>query len=219
MTERPILFSDPMVRALIGGRKTQTRRAVKPQPKSIGYRPLLSFNQGRAEFSFGPDDRDARGLRWWRCPYGQPGDLLWVREAHAIVPRTAFAASEGVQQTLRPGDDHDAAIYRVGWDRSRPSGGWKPSIHMPRWASRLTLEVTDVRLERLADCSETDAVAEGVEWCAPGMWSVAPNLPIIGNNPRDVYFDLWAHINGEASRASNPWVWAVSFAVVPGPAK
>lgn len=222
MAERPILFSCPMVRALLAGRKTQTRRIVKPQP------PASAAGAGHVTSS----DPVADGLWWWldsadimdaspigddlRCPYGVPGDRLWVKETHAIVPRTAYAMSEGVQQTLRPDDEHDAAIYAAGWERSRP-GRWRPSIHMPRWASRLTLAITDVRVERLRHISEADAQAEGLEWVTPGMWSVHRSLPIIGEDPRQVYLELWDHINGEGAAALNPWVWVVSFEVEPRP--
>lgn len=209
--ERPILFSGPMVRALLDGRKTQTRRVVKPRwGASIFAReddgsPVWSdsyiMDQGNAE---------------WRMrdnPYGVPGDRLWVKETHAIVPRTAYAMSEGVQQTLRPDDNHDAAVYFADWERSKP-GRWRPSIHMPRWASRLLLEITDVRAERLMDCSDADAQAEGLQWVTPGMWSVDRTLPIISNEPRTAYFELWDHINGAGAAEANPWVWAVSFRVL-----
>ena len=215
MAERPILFSGPMVRALIAGRKTQTRRAVKPQPVSVGQTPLISFNHGRAEISFGPDDRRDDGLRWWSCPYGQAGDALWVRETWLAVPATAYRHSEGVVQTVNPDDLNYAAIYAAGWDRSIPK--WRPSIHMPRWASRLTLDVSHVRVERLQDISEADAIAEGLEWVAPGMWSVVGHLPILGHDPRAVYAELWDHINGAGAWAANPWVWVVSFSVRAAP--
>lgn len=196
--ERPILFSGPMVRALLAGRKTQTRRVVKGQALEwleSGFTPAFTAEPGN-----------------FLCPYGYAGDRLWVRETHAIVPRTAYAMSEGVQQTLKPGDAHDAAVYAADWQRSGP-GRWRPSIHMPRWASRLTLEITDVRIQRLLDCSDADAQAEGLQWVTPGMWCVDRTLPIITHEPRPAYFELWDHINGAGAAAANPWVWVVSFAV------
>ncbi len=208
--ERPILFSGPMVRALLDGRKTQTRRVIKPQPDSVK-------NFGRAvPYRRASPPQDMASAKYEVpivCPYGAPGDRLWVKETHAIVPRTAYAMSDGVQQTLKPGDDHDAAVYAAGCERSKP-GRWRPSIHMPRWASRLTLEITEVRVERLLDCSDADAQAEGLMWVTPGMWSVDRTLPIIGHDARRVYFELWEHINGAGSSAANPWVWAVSFNVL-----
>lgn len=214
MKERPILFSAPMVRAILGGTKTQTRRAIKPQPPP--------------EFCTGDVAAITNGKRWsiskmpermaWHpdphpgilCPFGVPGTQLWVRETFAIVPRTAYRCSVGVHQTLRPDDDHDAAIYRAGWERSNGGFRWRPSIHMPRWASRITLEVTDVRVERLQDISEADAQAEGIErrgeeWRNYGD----PMAPCI--RPRTSYATLWASINGPGSWDANPWVWVVSF--------
>ena len=179
MRERPILFSGPMVRALLDGRKTQTRRVVKPQPpterdfrgatfgldRAIADGVKMYSQNDYARLPKHPTDwsligsvgvaRDAGFPLRYRCPYGAPGDRLWVKETHAIVPRTAYAMSDGVQQTLKPGDDHDAAVYAAGWERSKP-GRWRPSIHMPRWASRLTLTITDVRVQRLQDISEAD---------------------------------------------------------------
>lgn len=199
--QRPMLFSAPMIRALLAGRKTQTRRLVKGVAlqwlDEDGFTPGFVSDPGNASV----------------CPYGKAGDRIWVKETHAIVPRTAYAMSEGVQQTLRPNDTHDAAVYFAEWERSKP-GRWSPSIHMPRWASRLTLEVTEIRVERLLDCSDADAQAEGLMWVTPGMWSVDRTLPIIGHDARRVYFELWDHINGAGASAANPWVWAVSFRVL-----
>lgn len=209
--ERPILFSGPMVRALVDGRKTQTRRIVKPRRASSLFALEDDGTPVWAD-SYIMDPGNAE----WRMrdnPYGVPGDRLWVKETHAIVPRTAYAMSEGVQQNLRPDDNHDAAVYFADWERSKP-GRWRPSIHMPRWASRLTLEVTEVRVERLLDCSDADAQAEGLQWVTPGMWSVDRTLPIIGVDARQVYFELWDHINGAGAAETNPWVWAVSFRVL-----
>lgn len=200
--ERPILFSGPMVRALLDGRKTQTRRVVKPQPPEgarysgihyASYEPSSHFFNSPS----GPAKR--------RCPYGEEGDQLWVRETFAFIsdcrhddPGAAALAAN--------------AFYRA--DEMVDCGDitrWRPSIHMPRWASRLTLEITDVRVERLLDCSDADAQAEGLMWVTPGMWSVDRTLPIIGHDARRVYFELWDHINGSGTAAANPWVWAVSF--------
>lgn len=212
MTERPILFSAPMVRALLDGRKTQTRRVVKPQPLSLGTRPLVSFNHGTPEWSFGLDDQDARGLKWWRCPYGAVGDVLWVRESCWIYGRWH---ADGLTRTGRkrwrfqpigqrvlfenPGHDRIAHLGRgPGWS-------YRNSIHMPRWASRITLRVTDIRVERLNDISAADAMAEGMTF---------PEGIAYGSDPKDAFAGLWRSINGPESWAANPWVWAVSFEVV-----
>ncbi|MFC5372964.1 hypothetical protein ACFPIF_10390 [Brevundimonas faecalis] len=231
MIERPILFSDPMVRALLDGRKTQTRRVVKPMPKWAERFPICK-----------PEGMTAGHQIWWwdgelefvgvaqDCPYGQPGDRLWVREAWAPVPATAYRHSEGVQQVINPDDPDMAAIFAAGWDRNIPK--WKPSIHMPRWASRILLEITDVRVERLQDISEADAAAEGLmTWQGqdcdgdPRLDGRLYDFTAWGWEPPRhesdgwmtayaAYRDLWNHINGASAWAANPWVWAVSFRVV-----
>lgn len=208
MKERPVLFSAPMVRAILDGRKTVTRRLVKPNPHKV---------DGGVPFADAPAWAHAEpGSAVMRCPYGVRGDRLWVRETHAIVPRTAYAWSNGVEQVIRPDDDHDAAIFRAGWDRSSSGFSWRPSIHMPRWASRITLEVTGVRVQRLCDISESDAISEGVRQLRDGSecWVgregpgslVTPWL-----TARDAFRDLWQSINGLGSWGSNPWVWVVEF--------
>ena len=189
MTERPILFSGPMVRAILDGSKTQTRRVVKAQPHAgVRLSPLCPS---------GLEDGHGRALT---CAYGWPGDGLWVRETHAIVPRTAYACSDGVHQVLRPNDDHDAAVFREGWTRSAP-GRWRPSIHMPRWASRIDLLIQSVRVERLHEISDVDSIAEGVD---------RTNTSIAGY-ARQRYMTLWEQINGAGSWEANPWVWVVEF--------
>lgn len=152
MTERPILFSGPMVRAILDGRKTQTRRIVKPQPHEecgpieVGhYHPTVIDRHGDEQPGaeiFGAYSLDGE---WGaKCPHGQPGDRLWVREAFAL------ADDYEVDRVLNPGGVFYRATHSPADDTSR----WRPSIHMPRWASRLTLEVTDVRVERVQDISE-----------------------------------------------------------------
>lgn len=186
--ERPILFSAPMVRAILEGRKTQTRRVVK-------------LNQaGRAQHSglqWHPEDPEV----WRACPYGVPGDLLWVRETWALNPIRDF----GVTKPRSPVD----CVYRAGY-ATTPSIQWTPSIHMPRAASRITLKVTDVRVERLQEISNDDCEAEGIKqrWTCinPGTGSYAHD-----NDVRDDYRKLWTDINGKDSWAANPWVWVVSF--------
>lgn len=219
MTERPILFSYAMVKALLDGRKTQTRRVVKPQPPAeavdVGcFRSHDLATDGLWVWLDHPDMDSATPVGdEFRCRYGVPGDRLWVRETWAHVPATAYRMSPGVQQTPNPNEPDMAAVYQAGWERSRPT--WRPSIHMPRWASRLQLDVINVRIERLNDCSEDDAIAEGLEWVAPGKWAVDTSLAIIGDDPRAVYRELWEHINGAGSWELNPWVWVVTFARSP----
>ena len=207
MADRPIIFSAPMVRALLEGRKTQTRRVLKPQP---------DFRGGAGDYhdaeEWGWEDEDGyhvsvldiapNGYR--RC------DRLYVREAHALVPATAYRMSKGVTQAVDPSDRDRACVYREGWERCAPR--WRPSIHMPRWASRLTLTVTDVRVQRLQDISEADAVAEGVIHDSFGGWRGHEGT--IGY-PTAIwaYHHLWNSLHGPGAWDANPWVVAVTFTV------
>jgi hypothetical protein len=195
MADKPILFSAPMVLALLDGRKTQERRVLKPQPQP---------GQSAAQYSTARVDWQIRGkfgtvLSNEQHKY-RPGVRLWVREGFTIVPVTAYRMSDGVQQAVDPSDGGKAAIYAAGWERSKPR--WKPSIHMPRWASRITLIVESVKVERLQDISEADAKAEGAEEDYPGRpyWSG--------------FGKLWTSINGPGAWAENPWVAAISFSVI-----
>ena len=215
--ERPILFSAPMVRAILDGRKTQTRRIVKPQPEMIqdcdpeGYSWVPQYG--------------GRELSWTQCPYGQPGDRLGVREAHSILNTHGQHRADGLRwgpwgglpTTVSP-DGTKIAYYREGFDRADPPR-WRPSIHMPRWASRLTLEVTGVKVERLQDISEADALAEGVvwsdEWSAfvvPGIEHPNEDFPVLSRpTARAMYAALWDFINGLGAWSENTWVAAVTF--------
>ncbi len=196
--ERPILFSAPMVRALLAGTKTQTRRVVKPQPEFDGPERLH-----HAEVALW---REA--MLTLRCPYGQPGDRLWVRETWQAVNGDDRARHIVTHPRPNRGWIEYAATPRL----DEPAYKWRPSIHMPRWASRITLEVTSVRVERLQDISEADALAEGVN-VHPDHHG-KPRTSIY--SPVQAYADLWDQINGAGSWAANPWVWAVSFKVVKG---
>lgn len=205
MADRPILFSGPMVRALLAGTKTQTRRTLKSP-----YGTLELAREG------------------WKPVHTKvfPGDRLWVREAWRCngwasdLATIFYAASEG--------DGYTAMCEQYPVADKKPlriTAGWRPSIHMPRWASRLTLTVTDVRVERLQDISEADAIAEGIH----GIWDGTPFTPdptatnkftvnIGGGNlsaptAAGVYRMLWEWINGDGSWDANPWVVAYSFSV------
>ncbi len=185
MKERPILFSGPMVRAILDGRKTQTRRIIKPQPIKRLHR--LAFD-ARALGNLWGD----RGTWLIRCPKGAPGDRLWVRETWAMID--------------------GAYAYRAdsGHDLTGPGNflhNWKPSIHMPRAAGRIALEVTGVRVERLQDITEEDAIAEGAE-LTDELTGTADDLD--GSYVK-AYSILWDVINGHGSWEKNPWVWAIEF--------
>lgn len=197
MKERPILFSAPMIRALLAGTKTQTRRVMKRQKQHDFTDYTLFGQQGHSTddwkaIEHAPDWPDGKEDQCV-CPYAsRRGDRLWVREAFGIsydgsaIPWTGADAQRDGQ-----------VMYRATFDEKPDEGRlpWKPSIHMPRWASRIVLEVTAVRVERLQAISEADAIAEG---CVM--------LPA-----RHCYEALWESINGAGSWDANPWVWVVEF--------
>ena len=138
-----------------------------------------------------------------------PGDLLWVRENFAKVPASAYRMSDGVQQTICPNDPYYAAIYAAGWERSKPK--WTPCVHMPLWASRLTLEVTAVKIERLQDISDADALAEGMQ--EPSLREIGGELSQAAWSERQVFSRLWKHLHGPDAWDANPEVVALSFTV------
>lgn len=213
MKERPILFSAPMVRACLDDTKSQTRRALRVQPP-VGTEWMNTYHH----------PKDAERPYWWAgaggdlldfstpCPYGQPGDRLWVRESWMPDPPcdgtwgyTAWAGSRIGQIAAVPERFQHPAFcnYRASWLHGTDGLRWTPGIHMPRWASRITLEVTSVRVERLQDISEKDAWAEGCEGYDDDVTG--------GKSGYSEFHDLWEQINGPESWAANPWVWCVSF--------
>lgn len=222
MKERPILFQGDMVRAILDGRKTQTRRIVKLPviDKDIGCELSGSELAG--------SQRDA--LR--HCPHGQPGERLWVRETFSIGEDLGKDWEPWMEQGdrfVRTEGGHE--IYCVPDDYFPPKNtpekhhcedtpehwrefGQIPPIFMPRWASRITLEITGVRVERLNDISEADAVAEGIEPC--GDFFGAPSFRSYSDDetPCDAlcsYESLWESIYGPGSWNANPWVWVIEF--------
>lgn len=193
--ERPILFSGPMVRAIIEGRKTQTRRIVKPQPTFDGK---WWVHKG---YACNDEDEFRGGLPFFSdCPYGHVGDRLWVRETWAQVEGPPGVIHVG--HVLYRADACDNSGKR--WSSVRPGDPdgevrWKPSIHMPRWASRLTLDVTGIRAERLQDISEEDAIAEGVYVPEPYLGVGFDGLPVENPeadnyHPVDEFCRLWGSI-------------------------
>ena len=204
--ERPILFSGPMVRALLDGSKTQTRRVVKPQPDTAHDGEPYWFIGGYRVWGYRPAPAVPlrAGGNPLPCPYGQRGDRLWVRESFAHMYRYNAQPEKRAPEDVTYMADNltpDPYVY----------GSWKPSIHMPRWASRITLEVTNVRVERLQDISEADALAEGVK-VHPDHHGKPPSSIY---SPVQAYRDLWESINGPDSWAANPWVWAIEFRRLP----
>lgn len=207
MKERPILFSGAMVRVLLNGKKTQTRRIVKPQPERNDKGTLMWGTGRRTGMQrFGVDGLDVPPGVFARCPYGKPGDRLWVREAFMHEPAD-YCWEASVSIPCRPA----VTTYRADYPNSQPGEGWKPSIHMPRALSRITLEITAVRVERLQGISAADALAEGVN-VHPDFHG-KPDTSIYG--PVQAYRDLWEQINGPDSWDANPWVWAVEFRRLP----
>ena len=199
MKERPILFSAPMVRAVLKGSKTQTRRVWK-LPRGCSW---YAGHGGEAAGMVQDDD----GPAWWhvseqRCPYGQPGDRLWVREAWRALRRFDSMPPLDIEWRSMVAYEADTP---TGDYRQAPHGRMgklRPPIHMPRWASRITLEVTGVRVERLQDISSEDSLAEGIYPTSTGLYP---------GSPRAAYRNLWEEINGPGSWDTNPWVWVVEF--------
>jgi hypothetical protein len=193
--ERPILFQGAMVRAILAGTKAQTRRLVK-YPAAEGERGWHPIPTG---FQYLPGG-SARPV----CPYGRPGDRLWVRET--------WAYHLHAQASMR--DDDGPWVYAADGQpalQMRLCDRWRPSIHMPRCACRLVLEITDVRVERLRDISEADAMAEGIVQLPDQGFGLRSGEHYHATDPRQSYLSLWESINGEGSVEANPWVWAVSF--------
>ena len=208
MKARPIPFKGGMVRAILAGRKTQTRRVVKPQfgdgviPVEL-YDTTPEGHQCGGHSGLWVDDCDWDQDAAVKCPYGKPGDLLWVRESmrEDVIGSVSYARYVA-----------DGLTSRHPWHYSRQSC---PSIHMPRWASRLTLRITDIRIERLQDISDrgasNDCTAEGVfhagnllpdDWQERGFSSIE----------KCAFHDLWDSINGNWD--DNPWVWVVVFEAI-----
>ena len=194
MKERPILFKAPMVRAILDGAKTQTRRVVKQDRDGLlDCRPTPAWDA------------------FWKCvacPYGKPGDRLWVRETWR-----ADAWFDGNAPNDIPDSAYIAYVsgrHAVAWPAAM--GKVRASIHMPRWASRILLEVTDVRVERLQDISEADAQAEGIEYSERfAGYCIGEAEHYNSHDPRLSYASLWESINGAGSWAANPWVWVIEF--------
>lgn len=211
--EKPILFKDDQVRVILEGRQTQTRRFV-PEWQLPGLTldgdQYISIAQRHPRWGFGVFGKnEAECMANYNdeyaslCPYGKPGDRLWVRET--------FSASEFMDCRYRA--DGQQFLNVNGKDTNTPCEvKWTPSIHMPRWASRITLEITEVRVERLQDISEADAKAEGVEPLRGGYWRhYQPGWTQHQLSAKGSFATLWDSINGPGSWDANPWVWVIEF--------
>lgn len=218
LKERGIIFSAPMVRALLAGTKTQTRRIYKGTPKIDGEQH--------------PDGSGETWTEWGRCPYGVPGDRLWVRETWGyfnpddtgddIEPDRRDTSQQWAPELMQ--DGHPLRNYwrrRIAYKATFAEdkygkgavapGRWRPSIHMPRWASRITLEITDVRVQRLQEISEADAMAEGIGRYDNGTFGLNDPGACMGTTAVVAYMRLWESINGPGSWEASPWVWVLAF--------
>jgi hypothetical protein len=214
----PILFSTIMLQAIIEDRKTQTRRLINPQPNENGIsymkNPPIDWEQVyKTEWKPWKLETDEGETIALNCPYGQIGDVLWVRET--------FAPILDLKEKPLP----DAFIYRADFGDEPVEWNWKPNIFMPKKACRIFLEITNVRVERLRDISEKDTLKEGIEfnffrgqgvgWKVYGRGTENQMTAI----PRISFMSLWVSINGEQSWNDNPWVWAIEFKRIEKPEK
>lgn len=225
--ERPILFSREMVQAILSGRKTQTRRAIKPQPyidimgnfcwKNMNFgQTCEKLPMARSLASPLPNSKTKRV----HCPYGKPGDRLWVRETwreasdeYGTQVITYRAGGNIIIGRSGPyGDDH---LLNASSDSAIHVDRWKSAIHMPRWASRTLLEITGIRVERVQDIGESDVLAEGAPLCSKIRKTLACEYG--HENDRVCGFSrLWDSINAKRGHGwdENPWVWVIDFRVV-----
>ncbi|MEQ9769423.1 hypothetical protein ABRQ03_00980 [Pectobacterium jejuense] len=209
MKERGIIFNAEMVRAILDGRKTQTRRIIKNQPFDRSWSRhdhQIEIISGRAENGDEVDGLYAytksTGGTWSaKCPFGQPGDRLWVRETF-----NGFWLDDDVIQEIKDAISKASELcdYRADYpDSSQPVGGWTPSIHMPRWASRILLEITDIRVEKLKHIPRDGFIAEG--YPAERATDGGEYDPFLW------YRDLWESIYGAGSWQANSWIWVIEF--------
>lgn len=208
--ERPILFNGAMVRAILEGRKTVTRRACKPQPSANAH---TTSAEGKPMSAWWETGKDVN-----RCPYGQPGERLWVRETWSVELLAGYAQEGGYyseyELRYRANDGEREISVAPGepdpWLQLYDSqlGDWRPSIHMPRAACRILLEITDVRVERLQDITYEQAAAEGIHR-HNRMWSATDEGGACHKYPEPAFRDLWLSTGGDWD--ANPWVWVVEF--------
>lgn len=241
--ERPIIMQAESVRRILAGEKTQTRRVlrVQPPPETVCVEPWIIDGEWETRESgiplFVSTERDGTN-REYGCPYGRVGDVLWVREAFRLAwtPENGRGLYYFADDSHRWQDRHEFDDGNDGWDDlyslpapryyDKPPRRTRPSIHMPRWASRLLLEITDIRVQRVAEISEEDARAEGIEpnwagdlagWNPDEHGFLPPNYDPEDYNvytAREAFSLLWDSINGKregASWADSPWCWAISF--------
>ncbi len=233
--ERPILFSAPMVRAILEGRKTVTRRVVKETKAHADGFIMLDHGKGWWPYNmFGDSEVDSEGMEYpIACPYGKPGDRLWVRESwwqagdwQATYPEDDTGAWFGSRRVVysadgtppnEPNNSYPNGLRNGAYSATAPNKIWRhrPSIHMPRWASRIILEITDVHVERLKDISDNEIEAEGVDLDALADGQDRYDMCHAGSGAdgRPTLLTAWRHLweSTGGDWAANPWIWAVEF--------
>lgn len=225
--ERPIIFSGEMVKAILDGKKTMTRRAVKTQPRDECTEIATSACFGHVEYRSTSEDRQTQSiLAKIKCPYGKIGDRLWVRETHHVIGGIADYEIEEIKQGLQ--DVKNFVSYKADGYGNPCDGGWTTPMFMPRWASRILLEIIDIRVERLQDISEADALKEGIRNYnfemedSPDTYVGYTHLQkddgksTLYKTPAIAFERLWDTLNAKKGYpwSSNPWVWVVEFKVV-----
>jgi len=241
--ERPIIFSAEMVRAILEGRKTQTRRPIKPQPPNAKDQQVWPNKDGG--WSYWINDSVWQDIK---CPYGRRGDRLWVRETWRVSSESNYypigkkrlwieykaGVKIGFRQCIDTFSVSDNEISKRAWGKYK-AGTWRPPFHMPRWASRITLEITEVRVERAQDITEKDAIAEGAFEINDNLKQDAARAALAANKttvgPIDYFRELWdsiytkmKHQESDMGRFSvdstrclwdqNPWVWVICFSML-----
>ncbi|MBK0567398.1 hypothetical protein LW586_14260 [Klebsiella quasipneumoniae] len=215
MTERGMIFNAEMVRAILDGRKTQTRRPIKW--KQTRFTEIGEREDG-SKWPWSEDAEHACDF-WHPCPFGAVGDRIWVREAFRVHSRATDVATLVYKASERNSWTEQTRRVPVAvCNKPATPEKWTPSLHMPRWASRILLEITDVRVERLNAISEEDARAEGI--IDGGCLNCGEPEPCGCANPEpdatDAFAYLWQSIYGQESWNANPWVWVISFKRVEG---
>lgn len=205
--ERPILFQGSMIRAVLQDRKTVTRRLVKATKAHADGFMMLDHGKGWWPYNaFGDFASDHEGMEYpIACPYGKLGDRLWVRETCFI---NDYREASVPEQERADCEIHYRADGIPDFEGEEELIRWRPSIHMPRWASRILLEVTDVRVERLQDITEEQALAEGIKKHSDGGYHVEDGKHF-SDSPVESFACLWSSVGGDWD--ANPWVWCVSF--------
>ncbi|EPY4902331.1 hypothetical protein ACXDKF_004586 [Klebsiella pneumoniae] len=215
MKERGMIFNGEMVRALLSGRKTQTRRIIKDC--TVGRDQISKFIQIEKKF-IGCYPEDVPELIRECCPYGIPGDRIWAREAFRVHSRATDVATLVYKASER--NSWTEQTHRVPvavCNKPATPEKWTPSLHMPRWASRILLEITDVRVERLNSIHDVDAMREGIQnltTCSHADFGI-PGV-VNAQHPVRAFQLLWESIYGADSWRANPWVWVIEFKRVEG---